>query len=81
MEDKRISFGFLTNPLFAGSDSKHLPCKVYLNQTSVNVEWVDWCHENCQEEWGWFFNKGNSIAVMTFASSREAIWFKVRNLQ
>jgi len=76
---------FHTDPLFKGTDAKFLQHHICLNDFAVNLPQIRWCRDNCEGEWGWFFDplyehgmgEAESTAYMAFANTQDAIKFKL----
>ena len=52
---------------------------VHLNKKGVDATELEWCQENCIDNFGWHFV--NDLAVMTFESERDAFMYKMARVR
>jgi len=56
-----------------------LPIAIKLDRPGVPHNWVEWCSENCEGKWSWWFEEGtwDDMAYIGFELKEEAVLFKL----
>lgn len=58
------------------SDSQQFPYIINLQRESMPWTWTEWCKENCEGIWGWWFD--NESCYVGFEIQSEAMWFALK---
>ena len=67
-----------TNDYTAGF-GKSYPHDVHLNKKGVDATELEWCQENCTDNFGWHFV--NDLAVLSFVNERDAFMYKMARVR